>query len=181
MHKCALPNEKQTITKQPFLKFMMLIYNGSNKMQGNGKLPYRVSGQPERRFMAYTCKSIWGLMSTGLHCESIRSTLKRSINFWWKYAWRIKRVCPKVVVLGTLRLYLFSYPDRQIHFFRSASLLSWGLSVVFVVSVPSRRNLGEENFENMTWRVRIGRTPWASFTLQPELSQREPNRIGPPE
>jgi len=58
MHKGALHNEAQMITKQPTLKFIKLIYNEYNKMQGNGKLPYRVSAQPERRFMAYTYKSI---------------------------------------------------------------------------------------------------------------------------
>jgi len=54
MHKGAIPNEAQMITKQPSLNFVKLTYNGSNKMQGKGKLPYRVSAQPERRFMAYT-------------------------------------------------------------------------------------------------------------------------------
>jgi hypothetical protein len=58
MHKGALPNEAQMITKQPSLKFIKLIYNGNNKMQGNGKLQYRVSAQPERRFMACMYKSI---------------------------------------------------------------------------------------------------------------------------
>jgi hypothetical protein len=50
-------------------------------MEGNGKLPYRVSAEPKRRFMAYTYKSIWGLRSWRLHCESIRNTLKCSIHF----------------------------------------------------------------------------------------------------
>jgi len=81
MHKRALPIEVQMITKQLSLKFIKLIYRGNNKMQGNGKLPYRVSAQPEKRFMAYTYKSIWGLMSSRLHCESIRNTLKCSIHF----------------------------------------------------------------------------------------------------
>jgi hypothetical protein len=58
MHKGALPSEAQMITKQSSLKFIKLIYNGNNKIQGNGKLQYRVSAQHERRFMAYTFKSI---------------------------------------------------------------------------------------------------------------------------
>jgi len=39
MHKGALPNEAQIITKQPSPKFIKHIYNGNNKMQGIGKLP----------------------------------------------------------------------------------------------------------------------------------------------
>lgn len=58
IHKGALPNEAQMITRQPSLKFIRLIYNGNNKIQGNGKLLYRALAQPERRFMAYTYKSI---------------------------------------------------------------------------------------------------------------------------
>jgi hypothetical protein len=58
MHKGALPSEAQMITKQPSLKFIKLIYSGNIKMEGNGKLPYRVSAEPKRRFMAYTYKSI---------------------------------------------------------------------------------------------------------------------------
>jgi hypothetical protein len=62
MHKGALYNEAQMITKLHSLKLIKLIYNGKNKMQGNGNLPFQVSAQPESRLMAYTCKSTGGLM-----------------------------------------------------------------------------------------------------------------------